>query len=370
MNEKIRVIDRRYPLFNGTWKRTDASKENKFATDHLYDEPHRKRKHVILQKYPKLKYLYGHDYQTLWITIFCVLNQILLAVMFTTCWKDVHWAYFVLTAFAVGGTITHMIGAILHETCHNLVCKTPIGNRITGMLANVCIPFPIAASFKRYHLEHHTWQGVEGKDPDLPIDAELSLIKGNWLLKILWMSNYAFLYVMRGAVNGKKPNKWEIYNWMSCIVTNYIILRYCGGRGLLYLFLSLYLGYGIHPGAAHFIAEHYSFEDGQETFSVYSPFNWIMLNLGFHNEHHDFVAVPWTRLPLITKIASDFYMTKEMKKHHSWLRVLWTFISSPQMGPQSRITRSVSTHLKARGNIVNLKKIIPEISLNKNKNKC
>ncbi|KAJ1388102.1 hypothetical protein B484DRAFT_409710, partial [Ochromonadaceae sp. CCMP2298] len=31
------------------------------------------------------------------------------------------------------------------------------------------------------------------------------------------------------------------------------------------------------------------------------------LNLSLHTEHHDFPQVPWSRLPLVTRAAPEYY---------------------------------------------------------------
>ena len=115
-------------------------------------------------------------------------------------------------------------------------------------------------------------------DPDLPLDWERRLIRGNAFLKFLWLNIYPAMYVVRGLMMQKKPQFWELVNWAFTITTDALIWYFCGLRGLIYLFISLWLGYGIHPAAAHFIQEHYTFDDGQETYSYYGILNFFFLS--------------------------------------------------------------------------------------------
>lgn len=94
---------------------------------------------------------------------------------------------------------------------------------------------------------------------------------------------------------------------------------------------------GLHPVAGHFISEHYMFAKGFETYSYYGPLNWITFNVGYHNEHHDFPAVPGSRLPEVKRIAAEFYET--MPQHTSWTRVLYDFVMDPSVGPYARVKR-------------------------------
>jgi len=161
------------------------------------------------------------------------------------------------------------------------------------------------------------------------------------------------MYVFRGAAQGKMLTRWELINWAFTAATDILVYIYCGPRGLLYLFISLWLGYSIHPGAAHFIQEHYTFDDGQETYSYYGSGNLLMMNIGYHNEHHDFLRIPWSRLPEVRRVAPEFYDT--LKYHTSWFSVLWHFIMDTFLGPQSRVARSYEDHTKARKMVRQLK---------------
>ncbi|KAJ9078404.1 sphingolipid delta-4 desaturase [Entomophthora muscae] len=157
---------------------------------------------------------------------------------------------------------------------------------------------------------------------------------------------YGGLYVVRALVNFKPLSFWEIINWIYCLAVDFLVVYFWGWRALGYLALSMWLGYGLHPGAAHFIQEHFTFDDGQETYSYYGSLNKFFINIGYHNEHHDFMQVPWTRLPQIKAIAPEFY--KNMASHDSWLWMQINFIFSTHFGPQSRVKRTYADHTKAR----------------------
>lgn len=282
-------FDDRHPLYLGDWERSVPYVDEDFAVDDL-DEPHIKRKHAILEKHPEITKLYGDEPSTKWISLGCVGVQMFFAFMFGRVWNEANIAMLVVS-YIVGGLVTQNLGIVIHEATHNLVAKSTFMNRVHGLIANIGIPFPIAMSFRRYHLEHHAYQGVFGKDPDLPLAWEVKLIKGNPFLKFLFVFFFPMLYVIRGAAQQKTPTKWELINWLFTISSDYLVYQTCGLRGLLYLTLSLWFGYGIHPAAGHFIQEHYTFVDGQETYSYYGSFNNVTMNIGYHNEHHDFTKV-------------------------------------------------------------------------------
>lgn len=128
-------------------------------------------------------------------------------------------------------------------------------------------------------------------------------------------------------------------------------MRFAGGKALGYLVLSSFLAGSLHPCAGHFIAEHYIFNspkpsssvdpltqtDLPETFSYYGPLNYLTYNVGLHNEHHDFPAVPWTRLWKLNAIAREFYV--DLPRCESWVGTIGRFIGDEGVGMRSRVKR-------------------------------
>ena len=142
----------------------------------------------------------------------------------------------------------------------------------------------------------------------------------------------------------------HLLNILAQVTFDILLVRYAGVRSLLYLILSSLLAGSLHPCAGHFIAEHYVFDQQSsranksasqvavpETYSYYGPLNALTYNVGLHNEHHDFPAIPWSRLPALHEIAKDFYV--DLPRHYSWTWVIWRFIWDKEVGMHSRVKR-------------------------------
>lgn len=196
------VYDERHPLYNGDWKRSIPGINDDIAMD-TFDEPHVKRKLAILEKHPEIKNFYGVEPRTIGVTCLLASLQLALSWVFGKALADYSIWPLVITAYFIGGTATQICGVIIHEVSHNLASESPLVNRLVGLTCNLTIPFPIAASFRRYHLDHHAFQGVEGKDPDLPLKWEIYLVKGNMFMKALFLFCYPLMYVVRGLAMQK-----------------------------------------------------------------------------------------------------------------------------------------------------------------------
>jgi len=66
--------------------------------------------------------------------------------------------------------------------------------------------------------------------------------------------------------------------------------------------------------------------------------NIFSFNVGYHNEHHDFPKIPWTRLPALKAMAPEFY--DNLPFHTSWMLVLWKFLTDPRISIYNRTKRA------------------------------
>ena len=342
---QVKQHPKRHYLGLGEWLAADARVDDQFARDEYWSEPHFARKRAILKRYPQVEQLYGTAIETVYIACLVAGCQILVAYLMS--FPQVSTIWMILTSMVIGGTLSALVGVIEHETCHNLAHPNPLVNRLTGFIANMPMVVPVAASFKKFHLEHHTWQGVEGMDPDLPLAWEIYLIRGNYLMKALWIAIYPAMYGIRGFAMAKRGlTNWERANLIFMIVVDLVLMRIVGWKGMAYLTMSVWFGYSYHPAAAHFIQEHYTFWDKQETYSYYGPMNAVTMNIGLHNEHHDFVRVPWTRIWALYYLAKEYY--EPLKSFDSWLTVHYRFLTDPTLGPVSRVVRNEKVHRQDR----------------------
>jgi sphingolipid delta-4 desaturase len=316
-------------------------------------QPHPERKHVLLKAHPELENLFGFEWRTKYLALLLVAVQLGIASSYAKHHESVPLWAIALVAYFVGATINHACAMIIHDCAHDLAAATVTENRWIGMLANVPLAVPSAMSFRRYHLEHHSHQGVIGTDMDLAPWFELTTIRGGTLRKVLWVSLFMFSYALRplGWGRTKLASKWEGINIAISLGLDALFCVAFGWRSVAYLFMCTAISFSIHPCAAHFLQEHYTLlseaeeaeeDEPQETFSYYGWLNPIILNVGHHNEHHDLAKVPWTRLPQIKATAPEFYDT--LHSHKSILSIFVKFFFTSGKGPHSRVVRSKDTH--------------------------
>lgn len=254
-------------------------------------------------KYPEIKSLMGPDPQLKWVVSGMVLTQLVACYLV----HDIAWKWVFFWAYAFGGCINHSLTLAIHDISHNVAFGNKLAkwNRWFAMWANVPIGVPYSASFKKYHIDHHRYLGGDQLDVDIPTEME------GWFFctparKLLWLFLQPLFYALRPLVVNPKPVcQLEVQNTLFQLAVDLTIYHLWGLKPIVYLIAGSILCMGIHPISGHFIAEHYMFLKGHETYSYYGPLNCITFNVGYHMEHHDFPSIPGSKLPQVSMRRSD-----------------------------------------------------------------
>lgn len=305
--------------------------------------PHAIRRRAILAAHPQVKTLIGHDPLTFFITLGVVGMQIAIAAALGALGLGYWWAA-LLVAFCVGAFANHAMFVVIHDACHNAVFRKPMWNKWVGILADLPNVAPTAMGFRYYHVKHHSHLGDYDFDADLPSHWEAKIFGRTTLGKAVWMFFFAPFQLARlGRLRGTVPmwGRWTFINAACVIAFDLAVLLLLGPNGLLYLFASFWFSIGgLHPLGARWIQEHFTSDPSQETFDYYGPLNKVALNIGYHNEHHDFPDVPWRRLPELKRMAPEFY--DGLKFHRSWTGLLLKFVFDPSYTLYTRVDRSAA----------------------------
>lgn len=322
------------------------------------DEPHATRRKLILSKHPEIKDLMKIDTSFKWKVLGIIFLQFSIFYLISGI---TNWIYLSLISYFVIGTIVQTLFLAVHEIAHGQAFGhgSPWLTIILAILTQIPTGIAISMPFKRFHLLHHRYQGDQDIDYDLPTDFEAKYVNTRFK-KFLFVLFQGLIYTMRPLyLCPTKILPLELTALIIQLVADYIIYQVFGLNVLLTMLLGSILGSGLHPCAGHFISEHYVVEkyDGHrkdskfspecpnnfnlipETCSYYGPLNYIQWNVGYHVEHHDFPSVPGSNLPLIKKIAPEFY--DGLPYHTSQCKVLFNFIMNPQISLFNRVKREV-----------------------------
>lgn len=305
--------------------------------------PHPARKTVILQAHPEVKRLAGTDQRTFYLTLMIVFTQTCIAGGFGAIGVKFWWLA-LIAAYCLGAFANHALFVVIHDATHNCIFKRVSSNKWAAILADLPNTVPTAMGFRCYHIKHHSHLGDYDYDADLPSHWEARWFGRSTLGKAAWMFLFPIFQLTRlGRLRATVPmrGRWTWINALCLLAYDLAIFHFFGCNALIYLFASFWFSVGgLHPLAARWVQEHFTFDPAQETFGYYGPLNIVALNIGYHNEHHDFPDVPWMRLPELKKMAPEFY--DGLKAHRSWLGLFLQFIFNPRYTLYSRIDRSAA----------------------------
>lgn len=319
-------------------------------------EPHVSRRKAIMAKYPEVTKLTGYEPKTKWLVTLVVLLQFSVAYYLRNT-SPFSWKFFAL-AYVIGATSNQAVFLAIHELSHNLLFKKPFLNKVFAIFTNLPIGIPYSASFQPYHQLHHKFLGDEYLDTDLPTRFE-GLVLLNVLGKVFFATFQIFFYALRPMfITQIKFTYIHLLNIVVQIAVDIVMVKSWGWNAFFYFIMSSFLAGSLHPCAGHFIAEHYVLNENNvpkvkavkgecnvpgnlvppETYSYYGKLNLLTWNVGYHNEHHDFPFIAWTKLPELRRIASEFY--DPLPQVTSWCGVLWYFCFEDINTLWSRVKRT------------------------------
>jgi sphingolipid delta-4 desaturase len=304
--------------------------------------PHIIRARRILKAHPEVKELFRlYPATGAWIVAVSALQWAIGAFV-----ADLHWGWMLLAAYTVGAMASHSLFVLIHEACHDVIVKPVWANKVFGILCNVGQALPTAMSFRKFHLLHHSNLDEYDFDADLAFRWEARVVGTSPVRKMIWLLLFPLIEIVRPLrVPRSFTDGWMVANVVAIVAADALVAWWLGPQALVYLLLSTIFGVGLHPLGARWIQEHYTFVPGQETYSYYGIGNTFAFNIGYHNEHHDLVRVPWVDLPKLKAMAPEFY--DNLACHTSWTKVLMRFFFDRDIDLFTRITRDRNRRLRS-----------------------
>lgn len=304
-----------------------------------FEQPHPQRTRAILKAHPEVRSLMGRNPSTAVIALLVLMVQSAIAFGVSRLGPNGWWIGLLL-AYAFGAFANHCTYVIIHDATHNLVFRSRVLNKLVAIGADLPNLLPAAISFGIYHLKHHAHQGDYEVDADIPNQWEARLVGDRWYRKAIWLFFFPVFQLTRPPRLRAIAmwNSWTVVNVLAVLGYGLTVFYVCGWLGLWYLGWSFFFSVGLHPVGARWIQEHYTLDPDQETFSYYGPINRVALNVGYHNEHHDFPSIAWNNLPKLRALAPEFY--DSLRSHSSWTRLLIQFVFDRRYTLFSRVERS------------------------------
>ncbi|CAN8000204.1 unnamed protein product [Ixodes hexagonus] len=298
------------------------------------DEPHASRRKVILKKYPEIRQLMRPDPWFKWQVTAMVFTQFLMFWLL----RDASWPTLLLAAYFFGGVINHALMLAIHEIAHNQAFGHGIflPNRLFGIFTNLPVGLPASISFRKYHLEHHRYQGIASKDADLPTELEAKLFCHTGT-KLLWIILQPFFYALRPVlVYPKAVTELEVVNFIVQLAFDALVYKFCGEpmAAIRCIVSFSYLALLLLPLCSPLFAA--CTQNKSTPIPQYHAALTAVRRIMGHQEPSSFPSQ-------VKKIAGEFY--DNLPQHNSWVQVLYDFIMDPEIGPYARVKRrEAATH--------------------------
>ena len=223
------------------------------------------------------------------------------------------------------GILIVFLFTLLHESVHQTLFRTPWLNGVAARVSGFLLFLP-STWFKYFHLAHHRFTQIPGKDPELAIEkpkTRLGFVK--YISGIpTWFGHFkTLLHNATGDCNADfLPKKADpsIVSESRLLILSYTLMfsgaLLFGSTALFWIWiLPVFLG---QPFLRLFLlAEHglcptvANVSDNTRTTFTNQMVRLIAWNMSYHTEHHTYPSVPFHKLPELHKIMQPELMHTE-----------------------------------------------------------
>lgn len=217
----------------------------------------------------------------------------------------------------VQGVLIVFLFTLEHEATHRTPFRTVWLNDWAGRLAGVLLVLPFEW-FRAFHMAHHRWTNLPGKDPELAGSTPATWAEWVWHVSGLpyWWSE---LRLMARLIAGRVTEDFVAEGAKGRVVAEarwMMVLYGLAGASLFWTPLLLWVWVvpvllGQPALRLYLLAEHGDcpevvnmFENTRTTFTT-TGMRWLAWNMPFHVEHHVWPTVPFHRLPEVHGLMKD-----------------------------------------------------------------
>jgi len=242
-----------------------------------------------------------------------------------------HWGLIILSGLYIGyqlplwgifilpqGVLLSFTFNLLHETIHETPFKSNWLNTCVGRVCSIAIFLPMAW-FRYFHLAHHRYTNDPVNDPELNTPKPETMLQYIWYTSAipLWRGNIGKIFKNANRPNNdpyvpqKAKAKLRFESRMMLTIYACALLLLILGQVWLFWCWLLPLILGQPFLRLYLLAEHgrcpmvaNMFKNTRTTFTN-RIVRFLAWNMPYHTEHHVYPTVPFHKLPLLHRLATD-----------------------------------------------------------------
>lgn len=217
----------------------------------------------------------------------------------------------------VQGVLVIFLFTLEHEATHRTPFRTVWLNDWVGRLCGVLLVLPFEW-FRAFHMAHHRWTNLPGKDPELA--GPKPSTRRAWLWHVSGLPYWiAEMRLMAALVRGRVADGFVAEGAQARVVAEARgMAAVYAAAGLSLVWTDVVLWVWVVPVLLgqpflrlYLLAEHGDcpevanmFENTRTTFTTRAV-RWLAWNMPYHVEHHVWPTVPFHRLPEVHGLMKD-----------------------------------------------------------------